>query len=153
MSAYPKVDDAEYLLNGFTISFRIPVVGEMKGCFAKNLKLVQGMEDVVREKISKEVKEDPPITAPLGVVPKKPKGKYSLIHHLLYPEGDSDNDAIPQELCSGHYTPFDTAVCMIRPCGFGWIWLNVTLSWLSVSPPYTQRILISWAFISRGHSI
>ena len=54
----------------------------------------------------------------LGVVPKKAKGEYRLIHYLLHPESDSVNDAIPQELCSVCYTPFNTVVRIVRSCGF-----------------------------------
>ena len=45
------------MLDGFTYGFRIPVVGEHKAYFAQNLKSVRGMEQIVQEKIAKEVKD------------------------------------------------------------------------------------------------
>ena len=30
--------------------------------------------------------------SPLGVIPKKAKGEFRMIHHLSYPEGESVND-------------------------------------------------------------
>lgn len=85
----------------------------------------------MQEKIDKEVYEgrvvgpfrEPPVpnlrVSPLGLVPKKVEGEYRLIHHLSYPEGRSVNDQIPHELCSVHYTSFDTTIRMIRACGVG----------------------------------
>lgn len=55
------------------------------------------MEDVVRAKITKEVKAsrvvgpflEPPVpnlqVSPLDVVPKKTPGEFRLIHHLSFP--------------------------------------------------------------------
>ena len=55
----------------------------------------------------------------LGVMPKKNSSEYRLIHHLSYPEGESVNDAIPQELCSVCYTSFDEAVHRVHRCRIG----------------------------------
>ena len=67
--------------------------------------------------------DQPPVphfrVSPLGVVPKKTEGKFRLIHRLSFLEGYSVNDAMPSELCSVHYTSFDTAVHMVKVCGFG----------------------------------
>ena len=80
---------------------------------ANNLKSVKGMDDVVREKIKKEVAEgwvDGPFSVPtctsfasfpMGVVPKKVQGEFHLIHHLSYPAGESVNDKIPPGLMHG----------------------------------------------------
>ena len=57
--------------------------------------------------------------SPLEIVPKKAPGEFRLIHHLSYPEGDSVNDGISQQLCTVHYTLFDEAVRMIRAYGIG----------------------------------
>ena len=93
---------------------------------AKNFKSVRGMEDVVRRKIQKEVAEgkvvapflEPPVPnlhiSPLGVVHKKTPGEFCLIHHLSYPEGESVDDMIPQELCTVWYTSFNAAIRMVR---------------------------------------
>ena len=57
--------------------------------------------------------------SPLGVMPKNNSIEYRLIHHLPYPEAESVNGDIPQELCSVYYTSFDEAVCMVHRCGIG----------------------------------
>ena len=89
------------------------------------------MGHVVRGKIDKEVCEGrilglferPRVpylrVSYLGVVLKKAQGEFRLIHHLSFPEGDLVNDAIPLEMCSVHYTSFETTVCMVQVCGFG----------------------------------
>ena len=96
-----------------------------------HLKSVQGMEDVVQEKIRKEVVagrvvglfSDPSVprlrVSLLGIVSQKPLCEFRLIHHLSYPAGESVNGRIPQELCTVWYTSFDAAVCMVRACGHG----------------------------------
>lgn len=55
--------------------------------------------------------------SPLGIVPKKEKDEYHLIHHLSFPYGDSGKDKILQELCAGRYTPFAAAVRMAKAGG------------------------------------
>ncbi|KAM9323893.1 complement factor B-like [Gastrophryne carolinensis] len=66
---------------------------------------------------------DPPVdgmvVSPLGVVPKKEKGKFRLIHHLSFPKGGSVNDGIDRELSSVAYTSFDFALAMVREAGPG----------------------------------
>lgn len=47
---------------------------------------------------------------PLGVVAKKTAGEFRLIHHLIFLQGGSVNDAIPEHLCLVKYTSFDQAV-------------------------------------------
>ena len=42
--------------------------------------------------------------SPLGLCPKKEKGKFWLIFHLSYPQGDSVNDFISPEFSSVQYT-------------------------------------------------
>lgn len=96
-----------------------------------NLKSVQGLQQVVRDKLAKEVREgwmlDPLMAPPLqrlrisllGVMPKKTPEEFQLIHHLLYPKGASVNNAIPEHLCSVRYTTFDAAVAMVQECGPG----------------------------------
>ncbi|XP_061466237.1 uncharacterized protein LOC133377049 [Rhineura floridana] len=128
---YPLVLDAQFLLEGFTVGFRIPYLGPRRPFMSCNLKSVEGMESVLREKIRKEVVAGrvlgpfaaPPIpslrVSPLGLVPKRAPGEFRLIHHLSFPQGESVNDFIPAELCSVRYTSFDCAVRMVRDCGVG----------------------------------
>ena len=86
LSTYPRNEDAKYLLDGFRYGFRILAEGESKVFIARNLPSIMGMEDIVQNKINKEVKEGrvlgsfstPPIrnlrVSPLGIVPKKGPG-------------------------------------------------------------------------------
>ena len=48
--------------------------------------------------------------SPLGVVPKKSPGKYSVIQHLSYPEGNSVNDFIPHEFSSVQYATIQDVI-------------------------------------------
>lgn len=114
---------------GFQEGFRIPFEGVRESRNSKNLKSIFGLEEVVKQKIEKEIKEgrvagpfsEPPLPnlriSPLGIVPKKVPGEYRLIHHLSYPHGDSVNDGIRDELASVHYASFDDAVAMVASCG------------------------------------
>lgn len=88
------------------------------------------MESVVQKKIEKVCEghvlgpfDEPPVpnlrVSPLGVVPKKAPREFRLIHHLLFPEGSSVNNTIPEHLCSVWYTSFDSAVAMVRECCLG----------------------------------
>lgn len=52
---YPKCDDARYLQSSFWEGFWIPVIGERRVYLAGNLKLVQGMEHIVREKLPRRL--------------------------------------------------------------------------------------------------
>ncbi|XP_069093123.1 uncharacterized protein [Pleurodeles waltl] len=86
---------------------------------------------MVQEKLSKEVREgrmagpfsDWPlenlIVSPIGVVPKKEKGQFWLIHHLSWPEGTSVNDFILEEVTKVSYASVDVAVAMIEQLGPG----------------------------------
>ena len=98
----------KFLIDGFMFGFHIPFMGDRVASWADNLKLVKGQEDIVRQKIGKEVKEGwvlGPFPAPtvknlrvlsLGIVPKKAPEEFRLIHHLSFLAGDSVNDRIPQ---------------------------------------------------------
>ena len=48
--------------------------------------------------------------SPLGIVPKKVRNKFRLIHHISYPNGSSANDGIAPEHSSVSYTAADDAV-------------------------------------------
>lgn len=93
---------------------------------ACNLKSVKELEYIVQAKIDKELHEGrmvgpfgtlPIPISPLGMVPKKALGEYRLIHHLFYPQKDSVNDGIPDELAMLHYSSFDSAIQMLASCG------------------------------------
>jgi len=57
------------------------------------------------------------ITSPYGVISKKQRGEYHMIHHLSFRCGGSVNDFIPSELCLVHYASVDDAVTMIKKIG------------------------------------
>ena len=51
--------------------------------------------------------------------PKAEEGKYRLIQHLSYPEGESINDGIDRSYCTVHYASFDEAVKLVVDVGKG----------------------------------
>lgn len=53
---YPRRQDAEYLIDGFRFGFRIPFQGVWAPYMACNLCSVAEMEEVVWEKIAKELR-------------------------------------------------------------------------------------------------
>ncbi len=57
------------------------------------------------------------IISPIGIVPKKAKDEYRLIHHLSHPHGNSDNDFIDPNLCTVHYSSMDDAIPLIQRLG------------------------------------
>ena len=85
----------------------------------------------VMEKLNKEIKlgrivgpfSSKPlpnlIVSPIGLVPKAEEGKYRLIQHLSYPEGESINDGIDRSYCTVHYASFDEAVKLVVDVGKG----------------------------------
>ena len=64
---------------------------------------------------------DPPFetfpVSPLGVVPKKIPGEYSLIHHLYSPKGASVNDGISSEDSSVQYATIQDAITIVKSVG------------------------------------
>lgn len=60
------------------------------------------------------------VSSPLGIVPKDTPGKFRLIHHLSFPEGDSVNEGIPEIDRSVKYTRVSDAIQTIKtfkvPC-------------------------------------
>lgn len=112
---YPNWADAEYLSSSFQNGFRIPAQGVRQAYISGNLKSVQGVEQIVWNKIAKEVREGEvlgPFVAPillnlkgspLGVVPKKEPGKFRLIRHLSYPRWASVIDANTAHLSTARH--------------------------------------------------
>lgn len=121
--------EAGFLLDGFSNGFSMQYQGPRTSRFAKNLKSVREHPDIAEKKIVKEILEGrvagpflrPPfkdfIVSPIGIVPKKSKGEFRMIHHLSYPEGGSINDFIDPALTSVQYTHFDKAVDLIQRLG------------------------------------
>ena len=90
-------------------------MGKRKSRESHNLKSVTHLQAKVMEKLNKEIKfgriacsfSSKPlptmIVSPVGLVPKAEEGKYRLIQHLSYPEGESINDGIYRSYCTVHY--------------------------------------------------
>jgi hypothetical protein len=86
-----------YLINGFSHGFPLEFEGPREPSFCFNLKSALDNPAVVRDKLQKELVEnrvagpfpEPPFLnlkiSPLGLVPKKSMGSWSLIHHLSMP--------------------------------------------------------------------
>ena len=97
------------MLSGFTNSYPLHFECERESYSSGNLKSALQNPTAVDEKIKKELNsqrlagpfESPPLSpfrvSPLGVVPKKTLGEYSLIHHLSFPKRLSVNDGISSE--------------------------------------------------------
>lgn len=60
-------------------------------------------------------------TSPIGLVPKKSKGQFRLIHHLSYPRHSesSVNAGIPPEYKSVSYSSIKDAISFLRKFGVG----------------------------------
>jgi hypothetical protein len=96
---------------------------------APNLKSAVQQPVIVNEKLEKEINANriagpfptspfPNLrVSPIGIVPKKQTGKFRLIHHLSYPQGDSINDGIPEEEATVQYQSIDDATTLIRRLG------------------------------------
>lgn len=118
-----------FLYEGFKQGFKIQYQGPRQQRFCKNLLSVQQHENIVAEKLQKEVSlgriAGPfnflPFSnlqcSPIGIVPKKEINEFRLIHHLSYPDGASINNFIPDELCSVSYTTVDDAIKQIKKLG------------------------------------
>ena len=128
LDKYPNRADAELLKNGFSYGFHLGFVGERTSTDAHNLKSARLNSIILKEKINKEVElgrfagpfKTPPYSnlrvSPVGLVPKS-DGGWRLINHLSYPEGNSVNDGISDELSSVQYTSFDSVVNMVFQLG------------------------------------
>lgn len=128
---YPLLDVKQELLEGFKCGFSLCYTGPRNPRESPNLKSARENPNVVIMKINKELEMgrivgpfvDRPIStlriSPLGLVEKKEPGKFRMIHHLSYPQGDSVNDFIDPKLCSVEYTKFDRAVDIIQELGVG----------------------------------
>ena len=128
LTSYDRTE-AEFLLNGFTYGFPIQYTGPRLPRDAKNLRSATLNPELIKSKIKKEIEagrvggpfhERPLpnlIVSPIGLVPKKAPGEYRMIHHLSYPQGQSVNDFIDQQVCTVQYTSFDEAVKMVQELG------------------------------------
>ncbi|KAJ1089134.1 hypothetical protein NDU88_002285 [Pleurodeles waltl] len=131
LAGYDRPEDSELLVRGFRNSFRLGYQGPRVRRWAENLRSVHGKEELVQKKLRKEVREGRMagpfsfwplrnlIVSPIGVVPKKEKGQFRLIHHLSWSEGASVNDFIPEDFTKVSYASVDVAVHMVEQLGPG----------------------------------
>ena len=118
-----------FLIDGFSLGFRIRFAGASKSLLAPNLRSADEQPEVLSAKLDKELSagrivgpfSSPPfanfVSSPLGVVPKKTLGEFRIIHHLSYPDGSSVNYFIPSEKSTVHYASISDAIAMIKSIG------------------------------------
>ena len=121
---------AEVLVKGFTQGFPLHYEGSPSFHASNLLSAIQNPA-AVDAKITKELEahrlagpfSSPPFlvfrVSPLGLVPKKVKGEFRLIHHFSYPKGGSLNDNIPVEFTSVSYATVEDAIRLIQSVGPG----------------------------------
>ena len=117
---------SEFLLQGFQDGFRVGFEGEPTSTVSANLKSVEGQEDIIDEYINKEKAagrirgpfRHPPFQSfqcsPVGLVEKKIKGEFRVIHHLSFPSGNSVNDKIPPHRTAVQYASIQDAIDLVR---------------------------------------
>ena len=130
LETYPDQSVSRLLTEGFSFGFYLQYSGPRLHVEYENLKSINAHENEAIEVVMKEVELGrkagpfslPPLqnlrVSPVGLIPKK-DGSWRLIHHLSYPDGSSVNHHIDQNLCTVHYTPFDTALEMLAKLGKG----------------------------------
>ncbi len=128
---YPKRESADMLITGFSTGFSLRCTAPPQPYIEpKNLKSIRLNPEVAAAKIEKEVRlgrfggpwPDPPlkdlIVTPVGLVEKKKKGEYRMIHHLSYPkDGISINSSIDKQYTQVKYISFDSAIKMVQKAG------------------------------------
>ena len=125
-----SADTITYLVDGFRQGFHIGHSHqEVRLPVPRNLVSARLHSQVVERKLAEEVSlgrisgphavqpfEDF-VVSPMGVVPKKEKGKFRRIHHLSYPDGVSVNDHIAKSSKSVQYQTVDDAVSSVYRVG------------------------------------
>lgn len=131
LKLYPDRVAAGKLEKGFTEGFRLNYTGPRKQYICRNLPSVNKNPHIAKQKVLIELKagrvagpyKKPPLPtfrcSPLGLVEKSQKGKFRLIHHLSFPEGESVNDYISDQEATVTYTTFDQAVEQVAKLGKG----------------------------------
>lgn len=117
------------LIQGFREGFRVGFTGAPNSVVQKNLKSAEEMPEVVEAHIKREIEEGRlvgpfrhiPFTqfqcSPIGLVEKKTKGKYRMIHHLSHPKGASINDFIEEDMATVSYANVQDAVQLVQTVG------------------------------------
>lgn len=116
------LEKSEYLVKGFSFSFRLGCVGSPISPSPKNHKSTQDHPEIIEEHIRKGIQsqriarpfDSPPfpyfISSPLGIVPKSDPGKFRIIHDISFPDGNSVNLFIPSENSKVQYDTIDRIV-------------------------------------------
>jgi hypothetical protein len=137
---YPQ-SSIDFLYLGFTKGFSTGCGISPSQPYVTNLKSVFQNISVARAKVSAELEAGriagpfphPPfpnyVCSPLGVVPKSTPGKFRLIHHLSFPEGNSVNDGIPEHLSSVTYTKVSDAIQSIKFFGVSCFLAKIDIQW------------------------
>ena len=118
-------------MSGVSEGFKVGFVGTPLNKYVHNLKSTDEHPQVVQDYIDKELQAgriegpflQPPFPkyqmSPVGVVPKKASGEFSIIHNLSYPEGTSVNDKISSSACSVSYASTEDAIHLVKTSGAG----------------------------------
>ena len=126
-------EKAKALVDGFQKGFSIHFRGDLIPADHKTLISAMQNPDIVEDKLRKELDkgriagpfDSEPFpdfkTSLIGLVPKKTKGQFRLIHHLSYPKKSltSVNAGIPQEFKSVSYASVQDAILFLRQFGRG----------------------------------
>lgn len=127
---YPDKSAASTLSLGFSEGFYLNYTGPRQFLESKNLSSAEQYKHEIITKLQTEIElgrmlgpfSKPPIstlrTSPIGLVPKS-DGGWRLITHLSYPEGNSVNTYISEELSSVKYTSLDSILDKIYDLGKG----------------------------------
>ena len=119
----------QYLVQGFTMGFRLGYVGHIKEHLGSNSVSAHRHPEVVRQKIQKELAahriagpfvQKPFIqlvVSPLGLVEKHEPNTYRMIHKLSYQQGSSVNDGIPKAASTIQYASISDAIQIIQAAG------------------------------------
>ena len=119
---------ANYLIEGFTVGFKVGYLGTPTSVTYQNHSSAKTHPQIVEKYLESErakgrilgpFKEPPKVyqCSPIGLVPKKEKGDFRVIHDLSYPPGQSINDFIPPEETAVTYQSIDDAIEMLVQLG------------------------------------
>ena len=128
LADHPDKAYVQYLLQGIERGFRIgfnraqPLHSASSNMPTRNPEVIYDYID--RELSLGRIRQCPVVcgvhSSPIGVIPKKNKpGKWRLIVDLSFPEGESINDRIEQELSSLSYASVDDLSSIITATGRG----------------------------------
>ena len=124
--------NAERVVSGFTHGFMLDFKGPETPLSSHNASSVLINEQVVADKIKKELEMgritgpflEPPLPnfkcSPLAIREKRQPGTFRLLHNLSYPYNqDAVNFNIPKESSTVQYAKLQDAIKLIQECGQG----------------------------------